>query len=595
MNKVNLTFIPQNIQIEVYIGTTILEAQIKVGLIPDAPCGGKGTCGKCLVKIIDNNEEKIVKACVTKVQKDIIVKIHNDKGYNILTTTSKREYTVDPIIKSLDVKAEKCKIGEHKSDWRRLKEAIAKQVNIKGIENSILPNINIASRLYDTLQENNYNLNVLLRENEIIDIRKESKPWYIVAFDIGTTTIVAYLLDSKTGKELAVASTLNPQSQYGADVIMRANYAIENGLDKLSKSVRMALNKLIDIVSKNANIIKEDIYLISIVANTCMHHLFLGISPKSLVYSPYNPSISEKLILNSRDYNLEINQNGKIIILPNIAGFVGADTVGVLLATEIYKEKNLTLVIDIGTNGELVMGNKDRLITCSTAAGPAFEGAKITCGMRGAEGAIDKVKIENGKLIYNTIGNKKPIGICGSGLIDLIANLLKEGYIDDSGRLLSQNEIENYKEEIDRIIEIEGMKCYVLAFERESGNNQKLFLNQKDIREVQLAKGAIAAGINLMAEELNIDINKIEKVLIAGAFGNYMDKDSACEIGLIPKILKDKIIQIGNAAGEGSKIASLNKEEFIKSNEIAQKIEFLELATNVNFQDYFIDELEFIL
>ncbi|MGL5316261.1 MAG: ASKHA domain-containing protein [Peptostreptococcaceae bacterium] len=587
--KFKIKFIPQNIELEIDKRTTILEAQIVAGLMPDAPCGGKGTCGKCLVKLV--NENKMVKACTTYIEDGLIVEVSNNISYSILTSGSKRNVKVEPIIKSINVKIDKCKVGENKSDWKRLKEAISNVSEIK--EDSILPNVSLTTKLYDLLKENNYELNVLLKENEVIDLRKEDKPWYILAFDIGTTTIVAYLLDSKTGEELAVASTLNPQSQFGADVIMRANYSIENGIGKLSNSVREALNELINSVTNESNIEKEDIYLASIVGNTCMHHLFLGISPKSLVYSPYNPSISERLILDAKEYDININSRAKLILLPNIAGFVGADTVGVLLATEVYNSEELTLAIDIGTNGELVMGNKEKLITCSTAAGPAFEGAKIMCGMRGAEGAIDHVEFIDGKLKYTTIGNTKPIGICGSGLIDLVAELLKNGYIKKSGRFRAKDEIKNYKEELERIIEIDGMKCYVLAFENESDSNKKIFLSQKDIREVQLAKAAIAAGINLMAEELDININNIEKVLIAGAFGNYMSPQSACDIGLIPKELKNKIIPIGNAAGEGAKIAALNGEEFKNTQKTVCKVAFLELATNSNFQDCFIDELEF--
>jgi len=445
------------------------------------------------------------------------------------------------------------------------------------------------------INKNNHEENVVMSENEIIDLRLIEKPWYTVAFDIGTTTIVGYLLDGKTGEELCVVSMLNPQSQFGADVIMRAHYAIEHGVHNLSSLIRKALNDLIEESVNKSGINKSEIYLISIVGNTCMHHLLLGISPQSLVHSPYNASISEGLILNARDYDITINSNGKLMVLPNIAGFVGADTVGVLIATAFHKLDALTLVIDIGTNGELVMGNKDRMITCSTAAGPAFEGAKIQCGMRGAEGAIDHIEFNEDKLEYTTIKGAKPIGICGSGLIDIVADLLKIGFIDDSGKLCSVRELEgsNKIDDYNRIVEIDSMKCFVIAFENESGNGKKVFLSQKDIREVQLAKGAISAGINLMAEKLKIKLSDIQQVFIAGAFGNYMSPQSACDIGLIPAQLKDKIKPIGNAAGQGSKICALNKYEYKTTLKIARDTEFLELATNPNFQEYFIDELEF--
>ncbi|WP_099189086.1 ASKHA domain-containing protein [Tepidibacter mesophilus] len=594
MSEFRLLFKPQDIEIKVSQGISILEAQSKAGLKPDAPCGGQGKCGKCLVEIIKGETRETVKSCATYVDADMVIdtasKFNNHK---ILIQGIERKFEVDPIIKTIDVKVEKCKVGDNSSDWKRLKDAVAINTNID--ESSIPVNVSTVLNLSKFLNKNNYEVNVVMSENEIIDLRLIEESWYTVAFDIGTTTIVGYLLDGKTGEELCVVSMLNPQSKFGADVIMRSHYAIEHGVHNLSSLIRKALNDLIEESVNKSGISKSKIYLISIVGNTCMHHLLLGISPQSLVHSPYNASLSEGLILNARDYDITINNNGKLIMLPNIAGFVGADTVGVLIATEFHKLDALTLVIDIGTNGELVMGNKDRMITCSTAAGPAFEGAKIQCGMRGAEGAIDHVGFNADKLEYTTIKGAKPIGICGSGLIDIIANLFKVGIIDDSGKLCSAREIEGSSkiDNCNRIVEIDGMKCFVIVFENESGNGEKIFLSQKDIREVQLAKGAISAGINLMAEKLEIELSDIQQVFIAGAFGNYMSPQSACDIGLIPSCLRNKIKPIGNAAGQGSKICALNKYEYKTSLKIARDIEFLELATNPNFQEYFIDELEF--
>jgi len=594
VSEFKVLFKPQDIEIKVNQGISILEAQIKAGLQPEAPCGGQGKCGKCLVEIIRGETRETVKACTTYVKTDMVIDTASKfNGHSILTQGIERKIEVDPIIKTINVKVEKCKVGDNSSDWKRLKDAVATTTNI---DESLIPvNVSVASNLSQFLNKNNHEVNVVMSENEIIDLRLIEKPWYTVAFDIGTTTIVGYLLDGKTGEELCVVSMLNPQSQFGADVIMRAHYAIEHGVHNLSSLIRKALNDLIEESVNKSGINKSEIYLISIVGNTCMHHLLLGISPQSLVHSPYNASISEGLILNARDYDITINSNGKLMVLPNIAGFVGADTVGVLIATEFHKLDALTLVIDIGTNGELVMGNKDRMITCSTAAGPAFEGAKIQCGMRGAEGAIDHIEFNEDKLEYTTIKGAKPIGICGSGLIDIVADLLKIGFIDDSGKLCSVRELEgsNKIDDYNRIVEIDSMKCFVIAFENESGNGKKVFLSQKDIREVQLAKGAISAGINLMAEKLKIKLSDIQQVFIAGAFGNYMSPQSACDIGLIPAQLKNKIKPIGNAAGQGSKICALNKYEYKTTLNIVRDTEFLELATNPNFQEYFIDELEF--
>ncbi|SFB01844.1 Uncharacterized 2Fe-2 and 4Fe-4S clusters-containing protein, contains DUF4445 domain [Acetitomaculum ruminis DSM 5522] len=595
MSQFNVVFMPQRLSVTVEEGTNLLDAQIKAGLIPDAPCGGKGTCGKCLVNVLKGgNETGVVKACQTLVTDDMEVDIINvPKGYHLLTTGIERQIDFLPLIKSFNISVEKCEMGDSRSDWKRLKKAVSE---VSGIDEKDIPlNINLVKELNGLLKECNYIVNVVMYKNEILQIRKEDGPVYIMAFDIGTTSVVGYLLDGKNGKEIAVDSMLNPQSQYGADVIQRSNYSMENSVEPLTIAIRNAMKKLVENNCKKAKINPCDIYLVNIVGNTCMHHLFMGIVPSALVLAPYNPSVSEPVIDNVNSYDLGVNPNGKLQVLSNIAGFVGADTVGVLVATGFDRIDKLTLAIDIGTNGEMVLGNKQRAITCSTAAGPAFEGAKIECGMRGSAGAIDHLKVEGKRIVYSVIGDEKPIGICGSGLMDIVSIMLENGIVDESGRILDQDEMETdvAKENAFRIVPNGNNKHFVLATKEESGEGKAVYISQKDVREVQLAKGAMAAGIELMSKQLGIDISQIEQVMIAGAFGNYMSPHSACAIGLIPKELEKKIIPIGNAAGEGSKIASLNVEEFNRSVAMAEKIEFLELATDPDFQDTFVDQLEF--
>ncbi|MCF0230481.1 MAG: DUF4445 domain-containing protein, partial [Parasporobacterium sp.] len=397
------------------------------------------------------------------------------------------------------------------------------------------------------------------------------------------------LLDFGKGTELAHASCLNPQSQFGADVIARAEYAIANGVDELSKVIRTALNELIGECCKKAKISREQIYLVTIVGNTCMHHLFMGIPPKPLVKAPYNTSVNEEIVVNASDVDIRVNPNAKLQMLPNIAGFVGADTAGVLLATAFDEIEKITLAIDIGTNGEMVLGNKDSMVTCSTAAGPAFEGAKIEMGMRGRAGAIDHVKVgADGMIECSVIEDAEAEGICGSGLMDAISVLLENGIIDETGKFVAPEKLETEvgKKNAHRLtVNAEGTKVYMLKGD--------VYLSQKDIREVQLAKGAIAAGIELMADKLGISISDIEEVMIAGAFGNYMDPHSACVIGMIPMELESRITMIGNAAGEGSKIATLNYDEYRRVQDITERVSFLELATSPDFQDTFVDHLMF--
>ena len=376
---------------------------------------------------------------------------------------------------------------------------------------------------------------------------------YVLAVDIGTTTVVAYLLDGHTGALLSRSSAMNPQSQFGADVISRIEYALQGGGEELSGCIRDCLRELTAEAADKAGISPDAIAHAAIVGNTAMHHLLLGIDPKPLVTPPYMPAVYDAI------------ERDKARILPNIAGFVGGDTAGCMVATRFDELEDLTLLIDIGTNGEMVLGDKRRRIACSTAAGPAFEGAKISCGMRGANGAVDHVTLENGEVKYHVIGDELPEGLCGSGLLDLVAVLLDAGVIDESGRM-------------------EGKK-YDLC--------DNVTLTQKDVREVQLAKAAIRAGIELLAKQLGVQVADIKTVYLAGAFGNYMDPASACRIGMIPPVLVDRIKPIGNAAGEGAKLCALSREMFAYSQRLVKNTEFLELASLPDFQDTYVDALEF--
>mgnify|MGYP003291400187 FL=1 len=474
MNAYTVTFLPDNITVEAASGSTVLQAQIAAGLRPDAPCGGRGTCGKCTVAIAGQE----VLACRTPVDRDLTVLMKTAAGEAILAT---------------------------------------------GLAVSTTP---------------------------------EGRYPYVLAFDVGTTTVVAYLMDGYTGAQIATASSKNSQGQFGADVISRIEYALRGSSSELQACIQETLNVLTKELCSRAGIPETEIGAVSLVGNTAMHHLLLGIDPGSLVTPPYMPNVFEAM---------ELDRGCQVRILPNIAGFVGGDTVGCMVATRFDRLEKLSLLIDIGTNGEMVMGDSKRRIACSTAAGPAFEGAKISCGMRGAEGAVDHVWLEDGTVKYHVIGEAAPVGLCGSGLLDLVAVLLELEMIDESGYL--------------------EQKEYRLC--------DNVILTQKDIREVQLAKAAIRAGIELLAENLNKVVSDIQQVYLAGAFGNYLTPASACRIGMIPPVLLNRILPIGNAAGEGAKLCALNREEFLYSQLLARETEFLELASLPQFQDCYVDALEF--
>lgn len=478
-----VTLMNKSSVLEVAEGTNLLTALRSAGFGLNAPCGGKGTCGKCKV-VVDGQEEL---ACRITVDKDIQVELPKQGQTEILT---------------------------------------------EGLQ---------------------------------MKIRPDGTDAYALAFDLGTTTVVAYLMDGRTGQLLAQTSCVNPQTQYGADVISRIQYAMDEDPKKLSDCIRHALSTLTTQVAEKAGINPQEITVVSLVGNTAMHHLLLGIDPKPLTVPPYMPAVSNALTLQASEF-LPVAENAKLRVLPNIAGFVGADTVGCLVATHFDQLSDMTLMIDIGTNGEMVLGNRDGYIACSTAAGPAFEGAKITCGMRGAAGAVDHVYLNGNEITYSVIGTGEPAGLCGSGLLDLVSVLLQREDISESGRM-EEN-------------------VYYLP-------DSSVYLTQKDVREVQLAKAAIRAGIELMCKKRGIDVEDIQKVYLAGAFGNYMDPASACAIGMIPNCLEERIEPIGNAAGVGARACALREETFIYATALAEKAEFLELASIPEFNDCYVDCLLF--
>ena len=386
------------------------------------------------------------------------------------------------------------------------------------------------------------------------------RPGYLLAFDVGTTTVVGYLLDGKTGGELAAVSAMNPQTAWGADVISRIQAALKGAMEELTDVIRACLGELTEALCRRGGIGPEEVSVVSIVGNPAMQQLFLGLSPENLAKIPFAPVLTRAEVTEAAAYLPHLSNAG-LLVVPDISGFVGADTVACVLATGMDRREEMTLLVDIGTNGEMVMGNRHRMVACSTAAGPALEGANIRFGMRGMAGAIDHVTRKDGKIVCSVIGGTEPQGICGSGLIDAVAAALELGLINSRGRI--QNE------------------------SRRIPLTEQVFLTQEDIREIQLAKGAIAAGIRLMAKELGITMEQIDRVYLAGAFGSYMDPESACRMGLLPPELAGKITAVGNAAGAGAKMLALSRRELQRAEELVRRIEFLELAALEDFQGAF--------
>ena len=621
---IKITFLPDEKNIEVNKGTSILEALEKAGISIDTPCGGKGICGKCKVLINKGitaaasvereflSEEEIEKgfrlACQTKVFKDSIIEIPLEIRLDFNNVFSsklkgdihhiKKGFSIDSDLRKVFLNLEKPSLDDQRSDWGRIKDGLSLK-KIKNVSNLKIP-VEILKKIPNLIRKADFKVTVTILNNEIIDIEDgdTTKSRYGMAFDIGTTTLAGYLINLRTEKELSAVSKTNPQIIYGEDVISRIEFVQKqkNGLEKLQKEVVNALNEIIRETTQKAKINKKNIYETVIVGNTCMHHLFLGLNPINLAPSPYIPVIKENLSLKAKDIpEFVLDPNTNIYILPNISAFVGADIVGGILSTSMWREDKTVLFVDLGTNGEVVLSLNKKLWSCSTAAGPAFEGARISSGMRAAEGAIDKVKIDNKFIAYRVIKDVKVRGICGSGLIDLIAELLKLGLINKSGKLIDREECKpELSEEIrKRIIRDKEGNKFLLAKSDETIVGKPIYLTQKDIREVQLAKAAIYTGIKILLKEVNISPEDIQEVLLAGAFGNFINKENARRIGLIPYLPLRKIKFIGNAAGTGAEIALLSKKMREVSQEISNKVKYVELSSRTDFQEEFIKAMSF--
>lgn len=583
-------FLPDKHEVFVEKGTRLLDAAFQAGISVDALCGGRGKCGKCRMEVLQGGKTGICLGCETIVEEDMIVRVlRQQKEERILSDSLKQDISVDSGLKVVEVTIEPICPGEAESVWERVRKKIQKTTGRSEIETDI----SVLTNLYHTLLKGGYRVFAVLYEKYLLDVCVNRPSAMLFAVDIGTTTLVGYLLDGITGKLCSTVSEMNPQCRYGADVITRAAYVKENGMAEMSDCIRACISSMLTEAAEQAGVSPENVYVTVLAGNTCMHHLFLGISPESLVHAPYSPVIRERMEKRQREFLASGAEGGRLKFLPNIAGFVGADTAACLLACGFKEEQELTLLMDIGTNGELVLGNRLRSAACSTAAGPAFEGAKIMCGMRGASGAIDHVSMKDGVLEYSVIGNVKPQGICGSGLMDLMAVLVAYGFVDSMGMLKAPEELTLKEAESNkwRILG-EGINRKFILY-GDGAEDASVYITQKDIGEIQLAKAAMAAGIRILCMHMGVHPDEIKKVLIAGAFGNYMNPQSACRIGLIPAQLEDKIIMKGNAAGAGAMMVAKNRKYWEDCLDLTDGIEFVELAAEEEFSDLFVEELAF--
>jgi len=569
----------------------------------DTPCNGKGTCGKCRVKVSgldtlpSEREKKLLGtealangyrlACYNTVNSDLDIYYTVDKDNGeakILTESKHREIDFNPVVTKKFLHLNPPDLNDQASDIERVTAYSGDKV---------INSIQLLRELPDVLRQENFKITFVYSDGELVSVEPgdTTQRLYGVAVDVGTTTVAGYLYDLNTGKRLDVYSVLNPQRKFGADVLSRVDHTAksDSGQKDMNNAIIECINLMIERFTERNSITNTDIYAVVFVGNTVMMHFLLNLTAKNIAVSPFIPVTTQLCKFSAGEIGVNINKKGHVITFPCISGYVGADTVAAVLSSGMYESDKISLLLDIGTNGEIVLGGSKWLYCCSTAAGPAFEGANIRNGTGGVAGAIDKVyfKPEFG---YTTIGNAKAVGICGSGIVDVVAGLLDSNIIDETGRMITDDEAESLPEDLrKRIKDIDGLRAFVLSEGNENASGMDIAITQKDVRELQNAKAAIAAGINVLIKYAGIKVEDIDIVYLAGGFGNYISIESAVKIGLIPGKLQEKVESIGNAAGAGAIEGLLSTDMLKKSEEIKGRMKYIELSAMPEFVDEYID------
>ncbi|MFC1726294.1 ASKHA domain-containing protein [candidate division KSB1 bacterium] len=575
---------------------TILDALRRIDISVFSSCSGNKTCGECRVKItgivpgIDDIDKIFITpkdlekgwrlACLHNIEDKMIIEIPDlPKKGKILVSDLKKTEKPDINIDKYFIRSEVLK-----------QETGSSYLNIINKLSLADSKIYVSKDKFAQIEKNMDNdFTICIHGKRIIHVEKGDKSdrKYGLAVDIGTTTVVGMLVDLNTGKTIAVEWGMNAQSKYGADIMSRIDYSskTKKGLKILQNSIAVTLNNIIKGLRIKTGINTTNIYSAAIACNTVMAHIFAGISPSSMGYFPFRPVFLDDITIKGKDTGLNVNPEAEISLIPGIGGFVGGDITAIIFITGLHKKNEVSLALDLGTNGEMVLGSKNSITGGSTAMGPAFEGAQISCGMPAFEGALCKFSIENNKIQYKVLGNKESSGICGSGLVDIIAEFLNNGIIDSTGRL---NHTENSKFK-NNIFEINGQKAFLIY----KNKSKQVFVSQRDIREFQLAKGAVRAGIEILLKQNQTEIENIDKIYIAGAFGNYLSKKSLIKIKIFPDFPLEKLHFVGNTASMGAKAALLSKNVKKEMRSIAQNTRHISFAGDPEFQDIFTESMLF--
>ncbi len=581
-------------------GTTLFNAAHWAGLPIESTCGGKGTCKKCKVRITAGevteanawdhralSDDEIAAgwrlACQSLVSDDAECEVPNlMRAPKAATMGVGRFVLLEPNVHKVYVELPEPSIDDARSDLQRLSDAL----DAEGY--GVSADAPALRRLSEILRSAGFRVTAVLAGEHLVAVEPGDTHdvSYGVAFDIGTTTVVGTLMNLRTGMAEHVTSALNRQAMFGADVITRIAHAMHGraAIEELRAAVLVTVNDLLSELLSATGVRKENVYEMVVAGNATMLHLLLGVDPHPIALSPFVAAFLHPLDLPATEAGVGIHPEGRVQTFPSLGAYVGADIVSDVLATGLAKEDHLRLLVDVGTNGEIVLGSSERLVATSAPAGPAFEGAQIRCGMRAAEGAIEGVSLGSEVELQVIGGEVEPLGICGSGLIDAVAQLLHAELLEETGRLAGPEEAAGHPL-ADHLEEVDGLRAFRLA--------EGIHLTQVDIRELQSAKAAIATGIEILMERMAIEPEDLHEILLAGSFGTYINPESAVAIGLVPAVATHRIVSVGNAAGEGAKMGLLSFREREIAFELPARMEYVELSGSVGFNDRFLRILRF--
>jgi uncharacterized 2Fe-2S/4Fe-4S cluster protein (DUF4445 family) len=604
--RVLLRFLPDGTEVRVPSGTPIFDAASWNGVAIDSTCGGHGTCRKCKVQVLRGDvpvspldprafsaqelREGWRLACRAPAREDVVVNVPP------LQTRPKaalvgvgRHVILRPAVQKRYVELDEPTMEDQRSDVQRLLDAI----------DDLEPHLGLAvvRKLGTVLRASQFKVTAVIVDEEMIDVEPGDTTGHrhALAFDLGTTTVVATLLDLESGQPVAVQSMLNRQQPFGADVISRISATMldPDALDQLRSRAQETLAQVAAETCEEAGVAPEEVYEIALCGNATMMHLALGIDPEPLSMAPFVVTAHELPPVLASDFGVSVHPRAPAFVFPSLGAYVGGDIVAGMLATGLSRDRRIRLFIDVGTNSEIALGSNERVLATAAPAGPAFEAAQIRCGMRAAEGAIEGVTIADDAVELQVIGDTEPMGMCGSGLVDCVAELVRAGLLDHSGRFIPDEDAAQLSPRLAQRLTKIGEERVFVMYARGEDPADGIYLSQRDVRELQFAKASIATGWNILLRDYGIEAGDIQQVLLAGSFGAYLSPASAVRIGLVPRLPLPRIVSAGNVAGEGAKIVVLSHRERAEAQSIVREVEYVELSGRADFNDLFVDQLAF--